>query len=163
MRISCLDVSLFFIPGLLEMASPTWHFSLWSDCSLIGLTDILVLLCVPPEQKKRILYFAPYIVNHIEKRANSTPWAVSRSVTQLHPLVRHTDEFWVSRGWLNGTHTGNIRGPIVLLVVHMAFNPPLDTNMAKLAICVKGYSKAFFKTAWLHIFPQCNPQFLDIA
>ena len=26
---------------------------------------------------------------------------------------------------------------IVLLVVHMAFNPRLDTNMAKLSICVK--------------------------
>ncbi len=58
MRISCLDVSLFFIPGLLEMSSPTRHFSLRSDCILIGITDILVLLCVPPEQKG-ILYFAP--------------------------------------------------------------------------------------------------------
>ncbi len=27
----------------------------------------------------------------------------------------------------------------MLLVVHMAFNPPLDTNMAKLAFCMKDY------------------------
>ena len=34
-----------------------------------------------------------------------------------------------------GTHQA-----IVLLVVHMALNPRLDTNMAKLAICVKDYN-----------------------
>ena len=53
-------------------------------------------------------------------------------------IVAHADEFLVSKRALNGTGTVSTAGtPRVLLVVHMAFNPRLDTNMAKLAICVK--------------------------
>ncbi len=50
----------------------------------------------------------------------------------------------MSKRGLNGTGTVGTAGTpsgtyqaIVLLVVHMAFNPHLDTNMAKVANCVK--------------------------
>ncbi len=61
--------------------------------------------------------------------------------------VTHADEFCVSKRGLNGTGTVGTAGTphvwncnpddaIVLLAVHMAFNPRLDTNMAKFSIFV---------------------------
>ncbi len=86
-------------------------------------------------------------------------------------LVAYADEIWVSKWGLNGTgtvgtactpsvwncNTGDLKlsglwfvthQAIVLLVVHMAFNPHLDTNMAKLAICVKDYVPWSNQTVW---------------
>ncbi len=51
-------------------------------------------------------------------------------ISELVPGLR----LLLSVGLWFGTHQ-----VIVLLVVHMAFNPRLDTNMAKLTICVKDY------------------------
>ena len=63
-------------------------------------------------------------------------------------FLQYADEFWVSKRGLNGTGTVGTAGTpsvwnfslddligthqaIVVLVLHMAFNPRLDTNMAK--------------------------------
>ncbi len=60
----------------------------------------------------------------------------------------HADEIWVSWGGLKFTHTVGSEKSWGLIVNHQAvdlwpmtltFNPRPDTNMAKLAICVKDY------------------------
>ncbi len=77
------------------------------------------------------------------------------------PKVLHTDEIWVSGGGLKLTHTSNTRGPpgvwncnpddlkssflkrgceTTLQTPSGPLNPPLDTNMAKLAICMKDFN-----------------------